>query len=265
MSVRDQSVSSLNRPLSARQRNVLTSRGQRLLGGGPDGNEVLTTTTGVVLLVLLAALGVTIVFIGRLLAEHLFIGLLLLGPIALKMGSTGYRFFRYYTGERSYVEKGPPWMPLRMTAPIVVATTLAVFITGVILLAVGPASRNPWVLLHKAAFIIWIVFTALHVLGHLPEVSRLLGVRSEVFQLPGIRSDLDRERYAESHAGEDTPPTAVAEARVTGGPGARGRMILLSGSLAVGLIIALALIPDFATWTGTAAQPFLHHHHHFGH
>lgn len=255
-------MSSLNRSLSARQRSVLTGRGQRLLGGGPDGNEVLTTTTGVLLLVLLAALGVTIVFIGRLMAEHLFIGLLLLGPIALKMSSTGYRFLRYYTGQRAYVEKGPPWMPLRLTAPIVVATTLAVFITGLILLAVGPANRDPWSLLHKASFIIWIAFTALHVLGHLPEVSRLLGVRSEVFQLPGVRTDLDRERYAEAHAGEDTPPTAAGEARVMRGPGARGRLILLSGSLAVGLIVALALVPDFATWTGTAAQPLLHHHHH---
>ena len=177
-------------------------RGKALTGGGPDGNEVLTTATGTLLLVLLAALGVTIVFIGRLLSEHLFLGLLLLGPIALKMGSTGYRFTRYYTGRRSYVEKGPPWWPLRLTAPFVVLTTLVVFASGVVLLFVGPLHREPWFLLHKVSFIAWLVVTAIHVLGHLPEVSRLLGLRAEILQLPGVRTDLERVRAAEANPGE---------------------------------------------------------------
>jgi hypothetical protein len=237
------------------------NRGDGLTGGGPDGNEVLTTATGIVLLVLLAALGVTIVFIGSLLSEHLFLGLLLLGPIALKMGSTGYRFARYYTGDRAYVEKGPPWWPLRLTAPLVVLTTLVVFLTGIVLLAVGPLHRDPWVLLHKVSFILWLVVIAVHILGHLPEVSRMLGVRAEILQLPGVRTDLERVRAAEAHPGADTPPTAAAEARVAvaGGPGSSGRLMLLGGSLVVGLIIALALIPDFHTWV--TLQPLLHHHH----
>jgi hypothetical protein len=237
-------------------------RGNGLTGGGPDGNEVLTTATGIVLLVLLAALGVTIVFIGQLLSEHLFLGLLLLGPIALKMGTTGYRFARYYTGDRAYVEKGPPWWPLRLTAPLVVLTTLVVFVTGIVLLPVGPLHRDPWLLLHKVSFFAWLAVTALHVLGHLPEVSRMLGVRAEILQLPGVRTDLERVRAAEAHPGADTPPTAAAEARVAvaGGPGSPGRLMLLGGSLVVGLIIALALIPDFHTWV--TLQPLLHHHHH---
>jgi hypothetical protein len=236
-------------------------RGNSLTGGGPDGNEVLTTATGIVLLVLLAALGVTIVFIGQLLSEHLFLGLLLLGPIALKMGSTGYRFSRYYLGDRAYVEKGPPWTALRLTAPFVILTTVVVFLTGIVLLAVGPLHRDPWLLLHKVSFFAWLAVTALHVLGHLPEVSRMLGVRAEILQLPGVRTDLERIRAAEAHPGADTPPTAAAEARVAvaGGPGSPGRLMLLGGSLVVGLIIALALIPDFHTWV--TLQPLLHHHH----
>lgn len=51
----------------------------RLRAGGSDGNERLTVLTGIVLFVLLAALGVTIVRIGSLIWEHLFIGLPL-GP-----------------------------------------------------------------------------------------------------------------------------------------------------------------------------------------
>ncbi len=245
----------------ARRRGVVEDRGNGVTGGGPDGNEVVTTATGIVLLVLLAALGVTIVFIGQLLSEHLFLGLLLLGPIVLKMASTGYRFGRYYMGDRAYVEKGPPWMPLRVTAPFVILTTLVVFVTGIVLLGVGPLHRDPWMLLHKASFFVWLAVTALHVIGHLPEVSRVLGLRAEILQLPGVRTDLERVRAAEARPGADTPPTGAAEARVAvaRGPGSRGRLMLLGGSLVVGLIIALALIPDFHTWI--TLQPLLHHHH----
>ena len=72
----------------------------RLIAGGTAGNEQLTAATGVVLLVGLAVLGVTIVRIGSLLNVHMFLGMLLIGPVALKMASTGYRFVRYYTANR---------------------------------------------------------------------------------------------------------------------------------------------------------------------
>ncbi|MGZ6624610.1 MAG: hypothetical protein ACXVE8_03320, partial [Solirubrobacteraceae bacterium] len=64
----------------------------RLLGGGTEGNERLTVLTGALLIVLLAVLGITIVRIGQLLWLHLFLGLVLIGPVALKLASTGYRF-----------------------------------------------------------------------------------------------------------------------------------------------------------------------------
>ena len=49
--------------------------------GGAEGNERLTALTGAVLLLLLAAEGVTILRLGRLLTAHFFIGMLLLGPV----------------------------------------------------------------------------------------------------------------------------------------------------------------------------------------
>ena len=97
-----------------------TSRSARLLGGGTNGNERLTSVSGALLLVLLAALGVTIIRIGQLLSVHMFIGMLLIGPLALKLASTGYRFTRYYTGDQSYRRKGPPALALRLLAPLVV-------------------------------------------------------------------------------------------------------------------------------------------------
>jgi hypothetical protein len=209
-----------------------------LLGGGSDGNELLTTLTGMLLFVLLAVIGVTIVRIGQLSWLHLFVGLLLLGPVVLKLASTGYRFMRYYTHDRVYVAKGAPWTPLRLIAPIVALSTGAVFLTGLVLLVAGPADRRPWLLLHKASFIIWVAFTAFHVIGHMPEVGRVLRLRSEIVNLPGIRTDLEG-REAEA-----------SETAVLSGPGSLGRWLAISGALVLGLIIAVALIPDFSAWTG---------------
>lgn len=140
--------------------------------GGVAGNARLTGAVAVALLVLLAAEGVTIPFIGQLLGPHLFIGLLLIPPVALKLASTGYRFARYYTHDAPYVRKGPPPIVLRLLAPAVVLTTVAVFATGVALLFTGPPS-NTLILVHKVSFIAWVVFMSLHVLGHLLELPRL--------------------------------------------------------------------------------------------
>ena len=195
------------------------------LPGGPEGNEQLTAATGVVLLVLLAVLGLTIVRIGQLLWLHMFLGLLLIGPVALKMGSTGYRFVLYYARDKTYIRKGPPEMWLRVIAPIIVFTTVGVFATGVWLLIIGPFHREPMAEIHKIFFIVWVVFTALHVLGHLPGMPEQLGVGRKL----GLES------------------------------GQTGRAIVLVGVIVGGLVLALVLIPDFASWT---SNPAAWHHHH---
>jgi hypothetical protein len=206
-------------------------RSSSLTGGGTDGNEQLTTLTGAILIVLLAAIGFTIPQLRKFIWMHLFVGFLLIGPVLLKMASTGYRFSRYYTGDAEYVRKGPPELALRLIGPLVVLSTVAVFITGIVLMIVGPAHRDPWLMLHKLSFIVWVVFISLHVLGHLPAVGRALGI--------GRRGEAQRAGAA---------------------PGATGRWIALSSALVGGLILAVVLIPDFASWT--AHGVFVHHHHH---
>ncbi len=142
------------------------------LRDGVAGNARLTGAVAAALLVLLAAEGATIPFIGRLLGPHIFIGMLLIPPVALKLGSTGYRFARYYTGSPPYKRKGPPLLVLRVIAPGVVLTTLALFGTGVALLVDGPPG-NTLLFAHKASFIAWVALMTLHVLGHLLEVPSL--------------------------------------------------------------------------------------------
>jgi len=208
-------------------RAATRARARGLRGGGTTGNERLTAATGAVLVVLLAVIGVTIISLSRLLWVHLFVGMLLIGPLALKLASTGYRFVRYYTANRSYREAGPPPTPLRLIAPIVVLSTLAVFASGVALLLVGPSSRDTLLPIHKISFFVWIAFMAIHVLAHLPTVARAL-----------------RADYVEP----------AVSGPVT--PGRNGRALSLLGALVGGVVIAILVIPQFAPWISS------HHLHH---
>ena len=142
-------------------------------GRGPAGNSRLTATTGVILLVLVAIEGLTLISLRPLLPAHVFVGMLLIPPIALKLGSTGYRFARYYTKDRAYVLAGPPQLLLRALGPFVIAATIGLFGSGVAMLAVGPSEG--WIVnLHKASFVAWLVVTGVHVLGHVLHVPGLV-------------------------------------------------------------------------------------------
>ena len=121
---------------------------------GPEANARLTGTLAAVLLVLLAAEGFTVLSVRRLLAPHVFIGMVLIPPVLLKIGSTMYRFVRYYLGSDAYRRKGPPPVVLRFLGPFVVTLTVAVLGTGVALMFVPRGSRSEWLFLHKASFVL---------------------------------------------------------------------------------------------------------------
>ena len=185
--------------------------------GGAAGNERLTAMTGAVLLVLFAAEGVTILRIRELLTVHFFLGMLLLGPVALKVASTGYRFARYYTGSGPYVRKGPPAPLMRLLGPLVIATSLSVLGTGVLLAIIGPGNPR-WLFLHKASFVLWFGVMTIHVLVYAPR-------------LPGLL------------IGGHTRDRAAA---VLSGSGVR--WLLLAASLACGLVLAAATLHLTTRW-----------------
>ena len=184
--------------------------------GGTEGNEILTSATAVLLTIPLIAEGLTIVHMGGLVNAHMFIGMVLIPPVVLKLASTGYRFVRYYTGSRPYRAKGPPPLPLRLLAPLLVATTLAVFVTGVLLLIAGHKS-DTLLLVHKVSFIVWGVVFAVHFLAYVPRV-----VRSLLADWGAARRD------------------AVA--------GAGLRALLLAAALGGGTALGLSLLPAMEAW-----------------
>jgi hypothetical protein len=219
------------------------ARAVRLTGGGIDGNERLTSLTGLVLIVLLLVVGVSILRIGQLISVHLFVGLLLLGPMLLKIASTGYRFVRYYTNDPEYRRKGPPELILRLTAPVLVLSTVCVFVSGVILMFEGRAHRDPMLLIHKVSFIVWGAAFAVHVLGHLPEIIACIpgvGGARRARELRELRSCLPGLTAPHGRADHELP------ARI---PGGAGRSIALLGAMLAGLILAIVLIPGFGSWT----------------
>lgn len=140
----------------------------------PGGNEQLTALAGILLVVFLAVEGATLLNLRALLTVHAFVGMFLLPIVALKVLSTGWRMLSYYLGREEYVRRGPPAFPLRVVvAPVMVASTIALFGTGVYLLAVHEVHGTA-VGLHKASFIVWLASTSIHVLARLVRMSEAL-------------------------------------------------------------------------------------------
>jgi hypothetical protein len=216
-----------------------------LIGGGTEGNALLTIAAGVLLIPLFFVLGITILRIHQLMWVHLFVGMLLIPPVLLKLASTGYRFVRYYTREPTYVGKGPPPIELRLLAPLLVAATLVVFVTGVLLLVLGPSSRGPLVLLHKVSFFAWLATAGLHVLGHLPEIASLLKLPdADWLQSPAGPPRVTAQATGTSTASAGMAGLAAHEVSA----GRSGRVVALASALVAGTVLALLVIPLFHGW-----------------
>ena len=192
---------------------------QRTRHMGTKANARLTSSTALVLLVLLAIEGVTVLRVGSLLTLHVFIGMLLVPPVLVKLASTFWRFAKYYTGSREYREKGPPTVVLRLLGPFVALTTIILFASGIVLLLGPTAWRGDMSLLHKASFVVWFGCMTIHVLGHFKETAKL-----------STKDWVRRSR-----------------ARVAG---SRSRRLLITTSLASGVLLAFATIPSVGTWLG---------------
>jgi len=198
----------------------------RAPGGGPAGNARLTSWTGLVLLVLLAVEGATLLAIGQLLGVHILVGALVVPLVLLKSAATGWRVARYYRGDPPYVRAGPPPMVLRVIGPLVVATSLAVLGTGLALVAQGPSGLRPlvtvagisasMVTLHQVSFIVWFAVTTVHVLARSVPALRTVSVRAPRSQ------------------------------PVPGGP---GRAAALAGTLAAGLLVGVLVLAASPWWT----------------
>jgi hypothetical protein len=181
-----------------------------------EGNRRLTAITALPLLILLAIEGYTVLAgVHPTIWLHVFVGMLLIPPVLLKLASVGYRFVRYYINTPAYREAGPPPLLLRALGPLVLISTVLLFFSGVALVCTRYGSS--WAYnLHRYSFYAWLAFMALHVLAHIWRVSRV---------------------------------AAVEWARDRPAPGMTARLAAVSGSLAVGLVVAVVTM-HFVTLGG---------------
>ncbi len=138
------------------------------------GNERMTGLAGAVLLVLILIELVSAAILRTLLSIHVFAGVLLAGPLVVKLGSTFWRFLRYYTGSPAFVRRGPPHLALRVMAPLLIVTTLVVIGSGIGLVVTGPLSAGPLLPLHGFSVLVWLPLIALHGFAHIRRVPRLV-------------------------------------------------------------------------------------------
>jgi hypothetical protein len=211
--------------------------------GGVEGNERLTAMTGAVLLALFAAEGITVLSVHKLLTLHFFIGMLVAGPVLLKIGSTGYRFARYYTGAVPYMRKGPPAPLLRLLGPVVVLTSCGVIGSGVALAFAGPGN-GPWLIAHKALFVLWFGAMTIHVLAYAPRLARLgwrIAAGSRQRAAAGSRGHAAARGHGRAVAGGNDGGGAAVE-------GSAARWLLLAAALAAGLILAALTVHLTGPW-----------------
>jgi hypothetical protein len=184
----------------------------------PVGNARLTAAVGLLLIVpVLIEIATVLLGVHTFMSVHVFVGLALIPAVTLKLASTGWRFARYYTRSRAYVEHGPPQIAMRLLAPLFVAATVVLFGSGV---AMGLLHGNALQIarsLHGPASVIWLVLLGLHVLVYLGRAAR--------------------------STAEDVLPSLRLPAR-----GTSGRVWAVAVAVVCGAVLGVALVPAQHRW-----------------
>jgi hypothetical protein len=184
----------------------------------PIGNERLTAAVGLLLLApILVEVATVLLGVHTFMSVHVFVGLALIPPVLLKLGSTAWRFVRYYTRSRPYVALGPPQIAMRMLAPLFVAATVLLFGSGVAMGLVHGQALDWARRLHGPASVVWLVLLGLHVLVYFTRALR--------------------------RTGEDATPQSRSRAR-----GAVVRGLALVAAIVSGVVIAAATVPAQHRW-----------------
>ena len=83
---------------------------------------------------------------------------------------------RYYLRDSAYRADGPPHPMARLSAPILVLSTIVLFVSGVVMMLDGDRFA-PWSTVHNGAAIVFTGALGLHLLAHLWGAARLRSAR----------------------------------------------------------------------------------------
>ncbi|HLX33859.1 MAG TPA: hypothetical protein VKR30_01305 [Candidatus Limnocylindrales bacterium] len=195
-----------------------TGRSAHGLDIGPLGNARLTGLAGVTLFVLLSIEIASVLALRTFMTVHVFVGVVLAGPLVVKLASTGYRFACYYLRSPAYVRRGPPVLGLRVLAPFLVLATGLLIASGFGLVLTGPDRPGPPIVVHNLTAALWLSMIGIHAVAYL--------------------------RPAAGLAAADLTPRAAAVS---------GRDLRLVGNaiaIGLGVIAAVILLPAAVPWVG---------------
>lgn len=153
-----------------------------------ERNNRITAIAGTILFILIIAELVITANMDQLRSEHIFVGVLITGPLVVKLCSTGYRFFRYYTKSPDYVKAGPPNLLLRILAPFLVITTILVFMSGLGLVLGGHAHAGLFHRIHVLSVTFWLPLLSIHIYAYIRKATGLMAhdwTKQSKFHVPG--------------------------------------------------------------------------------
>jgi hypothetical protein len=205
---------------------VLTYYRNPIIAGGlrVAANSRLTAMSAIVLSALFCIQTTTVVLgVKSVLTLHVVIGLLLVPPLLVKIGSVSWRFIKYYRGDPAFRKKGPPKPAMRLLGPLLLFTTVVLLVSGVTLLLAPSSFGGSIRRIHGGSFYIWLLLVLVHVVAHAKDIRRV-----------APRDWVHRSRKAV--------------------PGALVRQMVVLGSLAVGLVLALTLVSHVGTYRHEVRQ-----------
>ena len=130
------------------------------------------------------------------------------------------------------MHRGPPRLALRLLAPLLLATTLVVIVSGIGLVVTGPRYAGLLLPLHGFSVLVWFPLIVVHVFAYIWRVPRLVAD--------------DWSKSSAEHA-----------------PGRERRFGMNLGALMFGAIAAILLLPVAAPWitwsqtNGTIPAPMI--------
>jgi hypothetical protein len=195
-----------------------------------EANTRLTVNAGLVLLVLFAVEVATVIVGPRsVLTPHVVVGLVLVPPLLVKIGSVGWRFLQYYRRNAPFRAQGPPRPLLRALGPVLLLATIVVMASGIALLVSPSSVGGNLKRIHGASFYVWLLLVIAHIALHWRDIRRMAG-----------RDWSRRTRRAV--------------------PGAAVRQTTMLISLAVGLLLSLSLVSQVGSYEHKTVYPAVTRH-----
>jgi hypothetical protein len=187
-----------------------------------DGNTRLTgMSASFVLPLFLIEVATVVLGVKSVITLHVAVGLLLLGPVLLKLASVTYRMVSYHRGVNEYRQRGKPAVAPRLLGGALAVLVVLLLASGLVLILGPNAAHGAARAIHIVTAYLVVLLLIVHIASHFRTAARLAS------------ADIRR--------------------RAAPAPGARSRWLALLASLAIGGTLALLL--------GGRGSTYLHHYY----